>query len=234
VLVTGRRYRTARPIADELGFPVPLVLHNGALVVEGDDVVRCRPLARDAARAVIAIGRGHRAQAVVHLGHRGESRLMVETTGPPPSGLVAYYVERFAPDVREVDDLQAALEEDPIQLMFGGVRADMAALASRLAQAAGARTIRQVYPESDLTLLDVVAESVSKEDGVAFLEARWGIDPAETIAIGDNWNDEGMLLRAGRGFVMGNADPEMHRLGLPVLPTNDEDGVAVAIETSLR
>jgi len=53
------------------------------------------------------------------------------------------------------------------------------------------------------------------------------------MAVGDNWNDEGMLTRAGRGFVMGNADPEMHRLGLPVLPTNDEDGVAVAIETHL-
>src|SRR5262249_25170892 len=170
-----------------------------------------------------------RAHAVVHVGLRGEGHLLVEK-GPPPSGLVAYYIERFAADVREVDDLQVALEEDPIQVMFGGVRADMAALAAGLSEAGGSRTIRQVYPESDLSLLDVVAASVSKEDAVAFLEARWGLDPADTMAIGDNWNDEGMLLRAGRGLVMGNADPEMHRLGLPVLPTNDEDGVAVAIE----
>ena len=29
---------------------------------------------------------------------------------------------------------------------------------------------------------------------------------------------------------MGNADPRMLALGLPVLPTNDEDGVAQAVE----
>ncbi len=39
-----------------------------------------------------------------------------------------------------------------------------------------------------------------------------------------------MVERAGLGFVMGNADPELLALGLPVLPTNDEDGVARAIE----
>jgi len=39
-----------------------------------------------------------------------------------------------------------------------------------------------------------------------------------------------MLARAGLGFVMGNADPDLQRLGFPVLPTNDEDGVATAIE----
>ncbi len=39
-----------------------------------------------------------------------------------------------------------------------------------------------------------------------------------------------MLAAAGLGLVMGNADPEMLRLGLAVLPTNDEDGVAVAVE----
>jgi hydroxymethylpyrimidine pyrophosphatase-like HAD family hydrolase len=39
-----------------------------------------------------------------------------------------------------------------------------------------------------------------------------------------------MLAAAGLGFVMGNADPALLALGLPSLPTNDEDGVARAIE----
>jgi hydroxymethylpyrimidine pyrophosphatase-like HAD family hydrolase len=42
-----------------------------------------------------------------------------------------------------------------------------------------------------------------------------------------------MLEQAGLGLVMGNADPELRRRGRPVLPTNDEDGVAVAIETHI-
>jgi len=39
-----------------------------------------------------------------------------------------------------------------------------------------------------------------------------------------------MVERAGLGFVVGNADPELLVLGLAALPTNDVDGVAHAIE----
>ena len=42
-----------------------------------------------------------------------------------------------------------------------------------------------------------------------------------------------MIEAAGRGFVMGNADPELLALGHPRLPTNDEDGVAWAIEQNV-
>ena len=72
--------------------------------------------------------------------------------------------------------------------------------------------------------------SVGKAAAVAFLQARLGITPPETLAVGDNWNDREMLERAGRGFVMGGADPELLALGLPVLPSSDEDGVAIALE----
>ena len=80
-----------------------------------------------------------------------------------------------------------------------------------------------------MALIDVMAPA-SRRARRCVLRARWGLRAAETLAIGDNWNDRGMLEQAGLGFVMGNADPAMHRLGLPVLPSNEEDGVAVAIE----
>jgi hydroxymethylpyrimidine pyrophosphatase-like HAD family hydrolase len=77
----------------------------------------------------------------------------------------------------------------------------------------------------------VLDPGVGKAEALAFLQARWGIAAAETLAIGDNWNDRSMLEAAGRGLLMGNAPVELLSLGLPVLPTNDEDGVAHAIET---
>jgi hydroxymethylpyrimidine pyrophosphatase-like HAD family hydrolase len=76
----------------------------------------------------------------------------------------------------------------------------------------------------------VLAPEVNKAEALAFLQRRWGVTAAQTLAIGDNWNDHEMLEQAGLGMVMGNADPRMRALGLPVLPTNDEDGVALAIE----
>lgn len=232
VLVTGRRYPSARRVAEELGGEVPLILHNGALVVDAGRVLRCRALPRDAARAAIAAGRAAGFDPVVHCGVRGEGWLLVEA-GVPPRGLVAYYLERARDEVRPVPDVLAALDsEDPIQVMFGGTPAEMEAALGALspALAGRARIERTVYPATGVVLLDVIHPGVGKAEAVAFVRERWGISSGETLAIGDNWNDREMVAEAGLGFVMGNADPALLALGLEALPTNDEDGVARAIE----
>jgi Cof subfamily protein (haloacid dehalogenase superfamily) len=232
VLVTGRRHPSARRVAEAIGGAVPLVLHNGALLVEDGQVVRCRPLPRAAARRAIGAGRAAGSEPVLHCGAGGEGWLLVERAARP-SGLVRYYLERSRAEVRTVPDLLAAVErEEPIQVMFGGPRGDMDALHPRLAAELdeAARVERTVYPATGVCLLDVLHPSVGKAEALAFLRGRWGISAAETLAIGDNWNDREMIETTGLGFVMGNADPELLALGHPRLPTNDEDGVAHAIE----
>ena len=231
MLVTGRRYPSARRVAEDLGGEVPLILHNGALVVESGRVLRCRPLARDAAARAIRAGRDAGGEPVVHGGRDGEGWLLVEAK--VTTGLVAYYLERARAEVRRVPDLVAALaDEDPIQVMFGGTPAEMRAVqdALSLALEGRARIERTVYPATGVVLLDVIHPGVGKAEALAFVQGLWGIAAEETLAIGDNWNDREMVASAGLGFVMGNADPELLALGLPALPTNDEDGVARAIE----
>jgi Cof subfamily protein (haloacid dehalogenase superfamily) len=232
VLVTGRRHPSARRVADDLGVGMPLVLHNGALVIEDGRVLRCLPLDRATARAVIHAGRSAGAEPVLHCGAAGEGWLLVDAAARA-SGLVGSYLERSRAEVRLVQDLLVAVEaEEPIQVMFGGTREEMQGLHPRLAVALGgaARIERTVYPATGVVLLDVLHPAVGKAGAVGFLQDRWRIAPSETLAIGDNWNDREMVERSGLGFVMGNADPELLALGLPALPSNDEDGVARAIE----
>jgi hydroxymethylpyrimidine pyrophosphatase-like HAD family hydrolase len=243
VLATGRRYPSTRPIAERLGEDIPLVLHNGGLIVEGREVVRCLPLARDVAVLVIRLGREAGAEPVVHCGHGGEGKLLVERM-PPNEPALAMYLRKAHADVRVVSDVLEALPgEDPIQVMFGGpidrMDALLAALSSGVEASAPfasggvARLERTVYPESGVEIIDVLSPRVGKAEAVRFVCSRFGLTPADALAIGDNWNDAQMLLEAGRGLVMGNADEGLHRLGLEVLPSNDEDGVAVGIDRHL-
>jgi hydroxymethylpyrimidine pyrophosphatase-like HAD family hydrolase len=234
VLVTGRRHPAARRIVEQLGFDLDLVLHNGALIIEGGEVLRCLPLPRALALRAVAIGRDCAADPVLHCGHLGEGRLIIEGV-EPSNTLLVYYLDRSHPDVTSVPWLDDALAEDPIQVMFGGGIEPMAALRERLDAVLGAevRIDRTIYPAQGVQILDVLRAGVGKAEALAFLQRRWSVGPEETLAIGDNWNDHEMLESAGLGLVMGNADPEMLRLGLPVLPTNDEDGVAVAIEREI-
>jgi HAD superfamily hydrolase (TIGR01484 family) len=231
LLVTGRRPPAARMVADQIAADLPMVSNNGGLLIESGAIVRRRPLHQDLARAAIRIGREAGADPVVHAGHNGEGWLLVET-GAPGHTLRAYYVDSSNPALVSHERLEPAIVEDPIQVMFGGEIETMDALQPRLEAELGLSVSleRTVYPATGMSLIDVMAAGVAKDESVRFFEERWGVSSAGTMAIGDNWNDRGMLEAAGRGFVMGNADPGMHRLGLPVLPTNEEDGVAIAIE----
>ena len=234
LLVTGRRYPAARRVAAALGGEVDLVLHNGALIMEREQVLRCLPLRRETAILAILAGRERGADPVLHVGHQGEGRLLVEGI-EPSNTLLVYYLEKSHPDVVVVPDLETALSEDPIQVMFGGGLADMNVLETHLTARLGPAAVveRTAYPAQKVGVLDVLAPGVGKDRAVAFLQARWGVSRQETLAIGDNWNDRAMLEQAGLGLVMGNADPGLRGLGLPVLPSNDEDGVAWAIERHL-
>jgi len=232
-LVTGRRYPAAKRIADLLPGLTSLVLHNGGLVVEDSLAIRVRPLARSSAIALVTFAKTVGADPVVHFGHAGEGLLYVENASPSHT-LLAYYLSRSHPDVRVVESLEAVLEEeadDPLQVMFGGSMNEMSELASGIeARGLEIRALRTVYPNDNLSLIDVVAPSVDKSEALQFLCARWGVEIDEVLAIGDNWNDRDMLLAVGKGCVMGNADPGLRALGLEVLPGNDEDGVAFAVE----
>jgi hydroxymethylpyrimidine pyrophosphatase-like HAD family hydrolase len=160
--------------------------------------------------------------------------LLVERDGPA-NPLLAYYLDRSRPDVATVRDLVEDLDEDPIQVMFGGSAEEMDALLPVLVAAlrAAVRVERTVYPSPGVAILDVLDPGAGKAGALAHLQARWGVMPGETLAIGDNWNDREMLEQAGLGLVMGNAEANLRALGFPVLPTNDDDGVAVAVERYL-
>ncbi len=177
VLVTGRRQPAARRIADQLGHDLDLVLHNGALIIEGGAVLRCLPLARDLALTAVAIGRDCRADPVLHCGHGGEGKLMVEGVAPSNT-LLVYYLDRSHPDVLSVPRLDDALAEDPIQVMFGGAIDAMDALRARLQEALGGRVRidRTVYPASGVQIIDVLRAGVGKAEALAFLERRWRVE----------------------------------------------------------
>ncbi|HET7293164.1 MAG TPA: Cof-type HAD-IIB family hydrolase [Vicinamibacteria bacterium] len=234
VLVTGRRPPAARRVAEELGGGFTLVLHNGALVVEDGELVRALPLPRDAALRAIDLGREAGLDPVVHVGQRGEGKLLAEGLCPS-STLLSYYLDKSHPDVIVVRRLEDALQEDPIQVMFGDRLGVIDAFHGPLARAleGEASVERTVYPAQGIGLIDVLHRDVGKAAAVEFLCRRLGIASEEVMAIGDNWNDRALLEAAGRGIVMGNADPALRALGLEVAPSNDEDGAAWAIETHL-
>ena len=69
--------------------------------------------------------------------------------------------------------------------------------------------------------------------GLRRLAAHLGIDLADTVAFGDGLNDASMLRLAGVGVAMANADPAARAAADLLTASNDEDGVARALNRLL-
>ncbi len=241
-IVTGRRFRDARPIALDLGLNAPLISHNGALTKHARtlETVAVFPLPRAAAHQALSVGRDAGAGALVSDDHEGPGILLYDPLSRDNPALLAYvaWARRIhgdgGPDaVREISSLEDYLDHDPVHLSFSGKCAAMSELCTELRRELGAtaKVFSTMYPKLDFTLLDVVHPEASKGVGVAAAAAELGISQDEVMAIGDNFNDLEMLRYAGTGIVMGNADASLRELeGLQMTTANDEDGVAVAIE----
>lgn len=241
-LVTGRRFRDARPIALELGLDVPLIAHNGALTKHAEtlETVAVLPLPLSAARRALEVGRAAGADPLLSDDHEGLGLLVYDHLRGDNRAVQAYvsWSRRIHGDegyeaVRQVDSLEEYLDHEPVHLAFSGGCDEMQTLGTlvRSELSSHVRVFITTYPKRDFALLDIVHPQASKGVGVAAAAAELGVTREEVMAIGDNLNDVEMLSYAGTGVVMGNAESSLLEIeGLYKTTGNDEDGVARAIE----
>ena len=86
---------------------------------------------------------------------------------------------------------------------------------------------------SGAPFLEIAGAGVTKACGVAQLCHLLEVEAAEVLAAGDAKNDIELLTWAGVGVAMGNAVPEARAAADWVTATNEEDGLAMAIEAVL-
>lgn len=104
---------------------------------------------------------------------------------------------------------------------------------------AGPKTIAMLsqFPQLQTNLTRKYAECYLKEStkgtGLTALANHLGISKDEIACVGDSHFDLHMFAASGLKFAMGNAEQVLKDAADHVMPTNDEDGVAVAIEKYL-
>ncbi|MGT2911862.1 Cof-type HAD-IIB family hydrolase [Streptococcus cameli] len=79
-------------------------------------------------------------------------------------------------------------------------------------------------------IYEILPKHASKASALEKLAKHLGILPKEIMAIGDANNDIEMLEFAGLSIAMGNAAPHIKDLADDITASNNEDGVAKAIE----
>lgn len=233
LLVTGRRFTFARPIADQLPFDLHLVVNNGALLKSkaGQTFYR-QLLPRAVAAEILAVAAPWRWRALLLFDRVGTGEVLVESLDPAHEPVAGYF-ERNREAILRVNCFEDHLTEDPIQVLFPGPVEEMRRLARHLELSRLADQISLAlaeYPARNFTLLDVLVRGCTKAAALAYWAKRRRIRREEIMAIGDNFNDREMLEFSGLAVVMENSSDELRQAGWPVTGSNDESGVAAAIE----
>src|SRR2546429_5094334 len=231
--VPGQPLGFAMPVARNLNSPLTMIVKNGALIRSDDGRTHLRHLfPQGIALQVLELTRPWREGAAVIFDRPLENQLMLEGLDPGDSMRYAYY-SRNKEFIGIANPLETCLTEDPIQVMLSGKVAPMRDAEQALRGAAFAREFAlavTMYEARDFAMIDVLNPVCSKGASLAEWATIRGLAREEVMAIGDNHNDLEMLTFAGIPVVMGNSVPELKTYGWHETRTNDENGVAHAIE----
>ncbi len=232
-LATARRYGNTAPIADQLGIDCPLILCDGAFIIQHPhaQVLYTHPLAAAVAQQAVDIMASyeHDVQPVVHpnLG------LIEEVwTGPAERDnlWIEAYILAYPDRVHRMPYTELCTgHPDPLRVVAFASEESVQALIPVIStlNCSWNAIKRGNYGCAELA---VMAPDCSKASGVIALAHRLNIPLTQVMAIGDNNNDIPMLQAVGWGVAMGQAPIAVKAVAKAVTASNAENGAAQAIE----
>jgi hypothetical protein len=236
VVVTGRRHTFALPIVQQLGFDLWIISSNGAITrsLAGETFHRDL-LPVDTCRRLCLHMQEFRGNTVLTFDTEAKGAIVLEHMDQLNAS-IQRWLEKNLQFIDFVVPIEDSLTSDPVQAMFCGpiprMQQALAALAASNLDN-DITVLRTEYEARDLSIVDVLNQGCSKGHALERWAGYRGIPRKEVMAIGDNYNDIEMLAFAGVPFIMGNAAPELRRDGWTVTLSNDQNGVAAAIERVL-
>lgn len=218
VLVTGRGVDTPIRISRELGLNLPVICAHGALTKDflANRTLGHVPVPLQFAKPMIEYAEREGLSVAIY---SEESFYRLE-------GQQLYMEDMRGPHWREVQSFAEVIHTAPTFIRFLG----------RESVEAMERTFGDLplhfKHETWLDFVEcaVTSREATKQRALARLCADFQIVRERVMAIGDSRNDVPMMRWAGMGIAMKNALPEVRQSVRFVTGTNDEDGVAAAIE----
>lgn len=243
VLCTGRGLKESQSVIDQLNHNSPLVLANGALVI---DPIQRRTLHRAALEPRVALS------VIEHL-EAGDDAILIllDPCEVQEDYLILrpgrmtdntrWWFDRVGATYRGVEHIEEHDLHHALRVGIVGPASHMPGVQAGLVEQFGNGIFVQHFMAVDrdgprdepVHILEVFSDGVSKWSALQWLAQARGIEPGQIVAIGDQINDLEMIRNAGLGIAMANAVPPVLDIAGRVTASNDQAGVAGAIDQLL-
>ena len=221
VLATARSPRNTQPIAEALQLDTLQINHNGAMIFDPSSSKVLYHKAVDAAIAREAIRMARQVDPLITIAiERLDKGYMDRKPGKS-------LVKPLAPaDAEGMARIERHLDAAVTKVMIFGQPQPLfeieAQFKKRFAGKVG-------FSFTDMHLLTMVHPAVDKGKALKAVARSYDVDRSNVMAIGDAPNDIGMLNYAGIKICVSNGWPAARKVADLVVPSNNEGGVAYAI-----
>lgn len=227
-IATGRMYRSALRFHRDVGSTLPLLAYQGAWIQDPatQQLHRHWSVSKQTAQQLLDYFEQPQLRSLLSVHFYINDELYVREITPETQ----IYSERSDIKPIPVGDLRQVLTNEPTKVLALSDDTDV------IDQLLG--SLREQYTPAELYLTKSVATFfeatnpfANKGNGVRYLaEELLGLQAANVMTIGDNFNDVEMLEYAGIGIAMGNAPADVKAVAQWVAPSIEQDGAAAAIE----
>jgi Cof subfamily protein (haloacid dehalogenase superfamily) len=224
IIATARWYQLAERVAHEIATHEPLIACAGAQVRRPDenrDLLDLR-MPEEFAHQLYTILDTRRCVACIALDHD----VLLKMESRPNPGL-------FPPEAIIVPQLAGRTEVAPRIALIQGTEAAAEVIAQLREPWHDRVRFVESFSSRRKSMLTLTAAGADKGAALAIACAEMGIAPTEVLAFGDAEADLEMFCVAGGSVAMGQASNQVKSCATAVTLSNDEDGVAIAIERLL-
>ncbi len=224
-LSSGRSDLALSPLVRYLGIDQPYIGAGGSFIM--DPVQGCvlerHPLDIAQVTRIVQLGRAMESGVVLH----GVREMLCEVNEQDWAWIKSWEWIRGqgVGGITRVGDILSRGCREVVRVDLIGPTGVLREVAERITRSVGSLNMQVVGRHLEVTL-----PGIHKGQGLKRLATHLGIPLTETLAIGDDVNDASMLAVAGFAVAMGNACPELKAVADLVAPTNDEGGLAWALE----
>ncbi|WP_250124117.1 Cof-type HAD-IIB family hydrolase [Chroococcidiopsis sp. CCMEE 29] len=227
-IATGRMYRSALRFHQEIGSTLPLLAYQGAWIQDPttQQLHRHWPVSKQIAVQLLDYFEQPQLRSLLSVHFYINDQLYVRDLTPETK----IYSQRSGIEAIPVGDLRQALTDEPTKVL--ALSDDILIIDQLLGSLRRQYTPSELYlTKSVATFFEATNPLVNKGTGVRYLaEELLGLQAANVMSVGDNFNDLEMLEYAGIGVAMGNAPTDVKAVAQWIAPSVEQDGAAAAIE----
>lgn len=222
-LATGRMFRSALPYAEDLQMDLPLITYQGALVKNSRsrEILYYQPVPGDLGTGAMQ----YFAAAGVHYQSYFGDQLCMESLTEEGR----FYSELAGIEPFIVEDMIAfSKQNESLKILAVSFNEE---LILKMEQ-----DLNRIYgsklniTRSKPYFLEIMNRSANKGIALKVVADHYNIAQEEVLAVGDSYNDLDMIKWAGIGVAMGNAPAAVKAAADFITLSNEEEGVAEALQ----